>query len=40
MKVKHLFWIGLGVIGLLYVGHMMMSHQGQGILPGLGIGGH
>jgi hypothetical protein len=38
MKVKHLFFIALAAVGVLYVAHMMSSHQGQQILPGLGLG--
>jgi hypothetical protein len=39
MKVKHLIFLGLAAVGVLYVAHMMASHQGQSILGGLGIGG-
>jgi hypothetical protein len=38
MKVKHVLILGLALVGLLYVGHMMMSHKGQQIVPGLGLG--
>jgi hypothetical protein len=37
MKAKHVLFLGLAVIGVLYVAHMMTSHQGQGILPGIGL---
>jgi len=38
MKVRHLLFIGLAAVGILYVVHMMMSHKGQQIIPGLGLG--
>lgn len=38
MKVKHLLLLGLALVGVLYVAHMTMSHQGQSLLGGLGIG--
>jgi hypothetical protein len=37
MKLVHVLGLGLAIVGLLYVGHMMMSHQGQKILPGIGV---
>lgn len=37
MKVKHAIFLGAAIIGLLYVAHMLTSHQGQGILPGIGL---
>jgi hypothetical protein len=37
VKVKHVLFLGAALIGILYVAHMLMSHQGQGVLPGLGI---
>lgn len=37
MKVKHVLFLGLAAVGILYVAHMMTSHQGQNILGGLGI---
>lgn len=37
MKVKHVLFLTAAVIGVLYVAHMLTSHQGQGILPGVGI---
>ena len=38
MKAKHYIMIGFGLIGLLYVAHMMTQHQGSSILSGVGIG--
>jgi hypothetical protein len=38
MKVMHLFFIAVAAIGVLYILHMMTSHQGQQILPGIGLG--
>jgi hypothetical protein len=38
VKVKHLLFIGAAIIGILYVAHMMVSHKGQQILPGIGLG--
>lgn len=38
MKVKHVLFLGAAIIGVLYVAHMMVSHKGQSILPGLGLG--
>jgi hypothetical protein len=37
VKVKHLLFLGLAAIGVLYVAHMVTAHKGQSILGGLGI---
>lgn len=34
----HILFILAALIGLLYVAHMMLNHQGSKILPGVGIG--
>jgi hypothetical protein len=38
MKLIHVLFLGAAILGTLYVVHMMRSHQGQSILPGVGIG--
>lgn len=38
MKVKHVALLALAVVGVLYVAHMMTSHKGSQIIPGLGLG--
>jgi hypothetical protein len=38
VKVKHVLFLGAALIGILYVAHMVMSHKGQQILPGIGLG--
>jgi hypothetical protein len=38
VKVKHVLFIAIAAVGALYVVHMMTSHQGSGILPGIGLG--
>jgi hypothetical protein len=38
VKVKHLIFLALAVVGVLYVVHMMTNHQGSSILSGIGIG--
>lgn len=38
MKTVHVLFILAALLGLLYVGHMLMSHRGSQILPGVGIG--
>jgi hypothetical protein len=38
VKVKHVIFLGLAIIGVLYVAHMMTSHKGSQIIPGLGLG--
>jgi hypothetical protein len=37
VKLWHALVIGAAVIGALYVMHMMTSHKGSQILPGLGV---
>jgi hypothetical protein len=37
MKVWHLMFLAAAVLGALYVYHMTTSHQGSGILPGVGL---
>lgn len=37
MKAKHVLFLGLAIVGVLYVAHMLSAHQGQSILPGIGI---
>lgn len=37
MKVKHVLFLSFAIIGLLYVWHCLSMHNGQGILPGVGI---
>jgi hypothetical protein len=38
MKLIHILFLLAAILGVLYVVHMMRSHQGQSILPGVGIG--
>jgi len=38
MRLIHVLFLLAAVIGGLYVFHMVSHHQGQGILPGVGIG--
>jgi hypothetical protein len=38
MKLLHVIFIVAAAVGVLYVGHMITSHQGSQILPGVGIG--
>ena len=40
MKLLHIAFVALVAVGALYVFHMVSSHQGQQILPGLGINSH
>ena len=37
VKVKHVLFLAAAVIGVLYVAHMLSAHQGQSILPGVGL---
>jgi hypothetical protein len=37
VKIKHVALLALAVIGVLYVAHMMTSHKGSQIIPGLGL---
>jgi hypothetical protein len=37
MKAKHVLFLTAAIIGILYVAHMLSAHQGQGILPGVGL---
>ena len=37
MKLFHLMFLAVAAIGLLYVAHMMTSHKGSQILPGIGL---
>jgi len=37
MKVKHVLLLLVAAVGVLYVAHMLTSHQGENILPGVGI---
>jgi len=37
VKLKHFVMIGFGLIGLLYVLHMVTQHQGSSILSGLSV---
>jgi hypothetical protein len=37
MKVKHVLFLAAAAIGVLYVAHMLTSHQGQSLLPGVGL---
>jgi hypothetical protein len=37
MKLFHLMFLVVAGIGLLYVAHMMTSHKGSQILPGIGL---
>lgn len=40
MKIKHLAFLGLAIVGLLFVIHMAVSHGGiAGIRQGTGLGG-
>jgi hypothetical protein len=40
MKLKHWVFIGLALIGVLYIAHNYMSHGGvNGVKSGLGFGG-
>lgn len=40
MKVKHWVYVGLGVVGALFVLHLWMSHGGvEGLKQGTGFGG-
>ena len=38
MKLIHVLFLLAAVVGALYVFHMIQHHQGQSILPGIGIG--
>jgi hypothetical protein len=38
MKTTHALLLVAAAVGVLYILHMMMSHQGQQILPGVGLG--
>ncbi len=37
MKLMHVVFIGVALIGALYVVHMMTAHKGSQILPGVGL---
>lgn len=37
MKLLHLGFLVVAAIGVLYVAHMMTSHKGSQILPGVGL---
>lgn len=39
MLKKTWHWVVLifAIVGIMYVGHMMMNHKGSQILPGVGV---
>lgn len=37
MKLVHIVFIGIAAVGALYLFHMMTSHKGSQILPGIGL---
>lgn len=37
MKLMHVVFLGVALVGALYVVHMMTAHQGSQILPGVGL---
>lgn len=37
MKLLHVVFLSVAAVGVLYLFHMMTSHQGSQILPGIGL---
>jgi hypothetical protein len=41
MKLKHWVFLGLALMGALYLGHNYLSHGGvSGVKQGIGLGGY